>query len=105
MLHFARVGGEVPCIPDALNSLSRDYARSSGLGKTGGAGGVARDPLVLLPGAVFRLMQCSLQLGLPVPPSPILVRQLMWFTERWLVTYIMPNLDDYSKPLSLTLTR
>ena len=94
----------MPEVPDSLNQLSRDYAKSSGLGKSGGAAGVARDPLVILPSFPFRLLQYSLS-PTAMLLSPILMRQLMWFLQRWFVSYIMPNLEDYSKSLSITLSR
>ncbi len=96
--------GEIPTIPASLNALSRAAARvskASGFG-AGAATGDAADPLVLLPSMVFKIMEGALASHVL---SPLTTMQLLWFVERWMASYFMPDLTLYSEPLSTTLTR
>jgi hypothetical protein len=96
--------GEVPSIPSSLNALSCDVAVGTGFGKGRGATlGAVADPLIVLPSMVFRIMDAAITSHVV---SPLTMSQLLWFVDRWVATYVMPDLACYTdSPLSMTMTR
>ena len=76
----------------------------SGVGKGRGASlGGTHDPLIVLPNMVFRVMDTAIKSAVI---SPLSMSQLLWFADRWVATYIMPDLACYADtPLSMTITR
>ena len=127
-------GGETPQVPDSINKLStslathvrgrvcthagtvalHDCVQASAATRSHkfatSAAAVAADPVVALCSNMFHLVKTQTTLLQNNPHSPLLspltVKTLLWYLQRWSRTYLLPNMSEYRRStLSPNLTR